>query len=258
MKSRIITAAVLIPIALYAFVGPLWLLGVLAFACAVQLTIEVFALTTLTDWTERAMSLVSAICLTGASIFFLFPAYLMGLVTTGYGVSRTLPRWLWAAAMLLWIDVSLVALVTFRSEIAQRGLNSWLILMPIVPLWVGDSLAYFVGRAIGKHPLAPTISPKKTWEGAIANFVGCVAAALVLGSVLHLDLLSAALCGAISGTLGQAGDLLQSAVKRKANVKDSGSLLPGHGGLFDRLDSLLATALPVLMIVATAGLERQR
>lgn len=118
----------------------------------------------------------------------------------------------------------------------------------IIPLWVGDSAAYFVGRAYGRHKLAPSISPNKTWEGAIANLVGCVAACAGLGYWLGVPLGLWIACGIATGILGQAGDLFESWLKRRADVKDSGALLPGHGGILDRIDSLLFCAPAVAAI----------
>lgn len=123
------------------------------------------------------------------------------------------------------------------------------ILLVLIPLWIGDSAAIFAGKAWGKHLLAPNISPKKTWEGAIANFLGCVLGAVGVGYFLGLPIAQSIACGVASGILGQAGDLYESALKRKVGVKDSGAVLPGHGGVLDRLDSLLATAIPIALIV---------
>ncbi len=122
-----------------------------------------------------------------------------------------------------------------------------LLLLALLPLWVGDSLAYFVGRAFGKHKLAPSISPNKTWEGAIANLVGCLAAAYAIGLWLKVPLPASIAVGLTTGILGQVGDLLQSRLKRLAEVKDSGSILPGHGGVLDRLDSFLFSSYPSLL-----------
>lgn len=123
------------------------------------------------------------------------------------------------------------------------------ILLVLIPLWIGDSAAIFAGKAWGKHPLAPAISPKKTWEGAIANFLGCIIGGIGVGYLLGLPIPQSIACGMVSGVLGQAGDLYESALKRKVGVKDSGAILPGHGGVLDRLDSLLATAIPIALIV---------
>ena len=118
-----------------------------------------------------------------------------------------------------------------------------------IPIWCGDTAAIFVGKAFGKHKMAPSISPNKTWEGGIGNLVACVGAALVLGAIFHYPMLLMVLLGLNCGIIGQAGDLFESWLKRKAYVKDSGNLLPGHGGLLDRLDSLMATAPFSLLIL---------
>lgn len=124
---------------------------------------------------------------------------------------------------------------------AQWNLKTPLFLL-LVPLWIGDTLAYVVGRSIGKHLLASAISPKKTVEGAVANVVGCVGGALLVGGMLNLAPWISVSCGLIAGVLGQAGDLFESALKRTAGTKDSGDLLPGHGGVLDRIDSMLLAA----------------
>ncbi len=114
----------------------------------------------------------------------------------------------------------------------------------LILVWTTDTLAYFVGRAIGKRPLAPSVSPKKTWEGTAGGALGAVLA----GVVLKMSLLAflawphviamALLCGA----LGQLGDLAESKMKRSVGVKDSGALVPGHGGMLDRFDSMIVVA----------------
>ncbi len=136
-----------------------------------------------------------------------------------------------------------------RGDGYELGRN-WL-LLALLTTFATDTGAYLVGRAIGRHPLAPAISPNKTWEGAIGGFVGAVAAALLMGQFFNLGLSPAAwnwqlpLIGATVGIAAQAGDLLESRLKRLAQVKDAGNLMPGHGGLLDRLDSLLLT-IPVV------------
>ena len=107
--------------------------------------------------------------------------------------------------------------------------------------WIGDSAAYYVGRAIGKHKLAPVVSPGKTWEGAIASLLlGSVIAVGVLSLLVpQLDWLKAMTIAMAGNAFGQLGDLAESALKRGAGVKDSGTMLPGHGGWLDRVDSSL-------------------
>jgi phosphatidate cytidylyltransferase len=98
--------------------------------------------------------------------------------------------------------------------------------------------------------LAPTLSPKKTVEGAVANLVAAVLAGAVFGLLLGLKPIPSVACGVAAGLLGQLGDLFESYVKRRADKKDSGSILPGHGGVLDRIDSLLFSAPAVALILA--------
>lgn len=108
-------------------------------------------------------------------------------------------------------------------------------------IWICDTAAYYVGLSLGKHKLFPRVSPKKSWEGAIAGFIAAIGVA-VASKYLALDYLtveSAIVIGVIVGVFGQLGDLVESLLKRDAGIKDSSSLIPGHGGVFDRFDSLI-------------------
>ena len=117
-----------------------------------------------------------------------------------------------------------------------------------------DTGAYFIGSLIGRHKLAPTISPKKTWEGAVGGLAGGLLAVGVLSPVLDLGLNPWAIVafGLALGLAAEAGDLLESWMKRGMGIKDSSGLLPGHGGLLDRLDSIAGVA-PVVYLVANVG-----
>ena len=110
-----------------------------------------------------------------------------------------------------------------------------------------DTGAYAVGRLIGRHRMTPVLSPNKTWEGALGGFVASMAAMMAVGAVFHLgvDTWQHAVVALAAATLAQAGDLFESFLKRQAEVKDSGSIMPGHGGLLDRVDSMLF-ALPAV------------
>jgi phosphatidate cytidylyltransferase len=119
------------------------------------------------------------------------------------------------------------------------------LLFVLVVIWASDSVAYFVGRGVGKHPFAPHLSPKKTWEGAIAGFAGSIAVAFAFAHFLTVPLTMLLGAAAVGNVAGQIGDLLESAYKRSAGIKDSGSLLPGHGGILDRIDALIL-AIPVV------------
>ncbi|MEZ4288054.1 MAG: phosphatidate cytidylyltransferase, partial [Polyangiales bacterium] len=110
--------------------------------------------------------------------------------------------------------------------------------------WMSDTTAYFTGRAFGKHKLYPSLSPKKTVEGAIGGLLGSVGASVLAHFTFlpQLPLLSGVALAIVAGCLGQCGDLFESLIKRSTGVKDSGKILPGHGGLLDRVDALMFTA----------------
>jgi len=121
--------------------------------------------------------------------------------------------------------------------------GKWLLFFALVITWVGDTAAYFTGRAIGRHGLAPHLSPKKTWEGAVASLAGSLLAGWAMAHWGRVNISAPYVLGmaAAGNVAGQMGDLLESAYKRSAGVKDSGTLLPGHGGVLDRIDALILT-----------------
>lgn len=119
----------------------------------------------------------------------------------------------------------------------------WLLLIPLLACWTGDSAAYFVGCWKGSHRLSPRVSPNKSWEGFAAGLAGSALGAWIAGGLLAgLPQLETLAVGLTVGLLAVLGDLMESALKRDAGVKDSGGLLPGHGGILDRFDSLVAVA----------------
>jgi len=127
------------------------------------------------------------------------------------------------------------------------------VLFLLLLVWVCDSCAYYFGRRFGAHRLAPVVSPKKSWEGSIAGLVGATVFGAAAGSWWFLPELGpavGAVAGALASTAGQLGDLVESLWKRGAGVKDSGTFLPGHGGFFDRIDSLLFAGPVVAAFVA--------
>ena len=130
--------------------------------------------------------------------------------------------------------------------------GGYLIISIFATIWICDSAAFFGGTALGKHKLFPRVSPKKSWEGAIFGFVFAILA-MILAKNLVLDFLSlkdAIVIGFIIGTFGQIGDLAESLLKRDAGVKDSSHIIPGHGGVFDRFDSLLFSS-PIIYLYLT-------
>ena len=130
--------------------------------------------------------------------------------------------------------------------------RDWL-LFTLLVTFSTDSGAYFTGLSIGRHRMAPTISPNKTWEGAAGGFILAVAAALVLGQALDLatPAWQYAVIGATVGVVAQLGDLFESKLKRLSHAKESGSIIPGHGGILDRLDSIVLSVPAVYYLLAT-------
>ena len=142
-------------------------------------------------------------------------------------------------------SASLVALREYYSAaFVSTNYGAFLIISIFASIWVGDSAAYYGGVTFGKHKLFPRVSPKKSWEGAIFGFSFSVAA-MILAKIIILNFLSwidVLMIGIIIGTIGQIGDLVESLIKRDSGAKDSSAIIPGHGGFFDRFDSLLFSA----------------
>jgi len=139
---------------------------------------------------------------------------------------------------------------------ARVGTAEWIpawLLLTIIPTWAADIAAYLVGSAVGRRRIAPSISPGKTLEGTVAGFVACALVAVAIGVAFGLPRAPVLIVAIGLGPVGLAGDLLESSLKRRAGVKDSGAILPGHGGLLDRLDSLVAGA-PFVFAVFTVWL----
>jgi phosphatidate cytidylyltransferase len=139
----------------------------------------------------------------------------------------------------------------FSQFVALRNLPGGLgwTLLVLFPTWICDSFAYLFGRVWGKHPFFEWISPKKTWEGAVAGWIGGTGTALVIGHMLGLSVPLALALGVAISVAATFGDLVESMIKRQVGVKDSGSLLPGHGGILDRMDSLLFAGVVVRCFV---------
>jgi phosphatidate cytidylyltransferase len=137
----------------------------------------------------------------------------------------------------------------WRFSIDLRNESRHLLFFALALNWIGDSAAYYAGRAFGKHRMAPVVSPKKSWEGAFASILASVTFGIVYLRYAGQGIWWQAAILAIAGNIaGQLGDLAESAIKRGAGVKDSGTFLPGHGGMLDRVDSSLF-ALPVVYVL---------
>ena len=130
----------------------------------------------------------------------------------------------------------------YVTPIETFSLGAAMVWVMFIGTWASDSFAYFAGRAFGAHKLAPAISPNKTIEGFLGGLVGTIAAVAGLGYVLDMPLPQMAGLGAAIAILGTLGDLVESLMKRHTGIKDSGAIIPGHGGIWDRFDSVLFTA----------------
>jgi len=151
-------------------------------------------------------------------------------------------------AGFLYLVIPLSLFAALRDHPAPVEGKKWFLFALVLP-WACDSAAYFAGRAFGRHFLAPNISPKKTWEGAVAGFVASVLAGLVFSYAAFGGnyLLFCLVTSALASTAGQIGDLVESLFKRGTGVKDSGTLFPGHGGILDRLDSAFFSVMVVYL-----------
>jgi phosphatidate cytidylyltransferase len=292
--KRIVTAAILIPLVLLAvFRAPLWLFllitAVVALAAAFEYLgiaasygFEAFRLLTyiyiaalfVIYWYAQGYG--AAALLAGLLLLLLFaPFLLLTAALGGEDLKAALPGAAMSYLALPYIGLPLLLLAVLRE--APRG---WIyVLFTFFAVWVGDTAAMYVGKSMGRHKLAPRISPGKTIEGtvasllfsvgvccAFAHFVPEIAAVLGRAHLLveapeslliaapaygRAPLWLAALLAAAINAAAQLGDLLESALKRGAGVKDSGTMLPGHGGILDRIDALLL-ALPVAFVLFMA------
>lgn len=161
--------------------------------------------------------------------------------------SQAFVRWAWTLAGVIYVGWLFSFIVSLRG---LDGGREWLLLALGVTV-ASDTFAYFIGRKTGRHKLAPSISPGKSWEGAIAGAIAAVAVALMLKPALDLpsSYLALGLLGLFTSIVGQAGDLIESLFKRNMAVKDSGHAIPGHGGFLDRMDSVVFAVIAVYYYV---------
>ena len=262
--KRIASSIVLIPVFVWVTSGaPAWVFQLLvvaasAVACrelarmfertgrpiATWLTVGVGAALT----ASFATSLYTGLGIDGHAVRWMPTPELALLV--GVGLICSAPLWssgrplVESTANTLFGAIYIGWLLGYAIWLQGRADGPQLVLFLVGVTWAGESAAYLVGSSVGRHRLAPVLSPGKTVEGAIAQVIVSIAAALVLGFWLlpACGLLGAAGAGVVLGVIGQVGDLAESAIKRSIGTKDTGDLIPGHGGMLDRIDSLLFNA----------------
>jgi phosphatidate cytidylyltransferase len=179
-----------------------------------------------------------------ALLIFLFGSVVLALLTKR-PLHDVLPAIAIGSAALLFVVLPFSYIVRL-DELEPVGRQ--LVLFTLVLVWAGDMLAYFVGKSLGRVPMAPALSPQKTWEGAMGNVLASMIVAVLFARWMQTDVLTLLVIAGVANIAGQAGDLIESAYKRGAAVKDSGGLLPGHGGMLDRIDSLIL-ATPAVWIL---------
>lgn len=257
MKRRILTALLLIPPVLLAVFlsSPYLLAGFAALAFAVGF-LELAAIGRPRFAFPVAAFLVALVfTATRGRIDHPIPT-LMGLSLLGAigceMISRGARGQIVTEFAALWLAAPLLAMIEIKMRSATAGVFDFAtpLLYFLLPLWIGDTAGILIGKKFGRRLLAPGISPGKTVEGAVANGFGCLGTGLILSLVLRDPVALGFWAGLACAILGQLGDLLESAMKRSAAIKDSGRLLPGHGGLLDRIDSLLLSAPWVALAVS--------
>jgi phosphatidate cytidylyltransferase len=191
-----------------------------------------------------AIAIVAALAVLVAMALYGPPLYVAALFWL-----LAVPAWLWLGVKPAHTPTLLAAgfVVLVPAALAMVMLKPLEALLVLLVVWIADTAAYFAGRRWGRHKLAPSISPGKTWEGAAGALIAGGAYAIILGAITGGGIPGMAVLAAGAAVLvlvSIAGDLFESAVKRQAGVKDSGTILPGHGGMLDRIDSATAT-LPV-------------
>ena len=264
--KRVLTALVLAPLVLaLVFLGPMWLITLVVAAVAMLAAWEFLALTEHRGAKPPKVLTLGTIGLLFAAnyrwpdetitFFGFFCVVLLVYCTFSSPVERALSDATASVFAMFYLGLTLIPLPMLRAASNGPSLLAFLFLT----VWAGDTVAMYAGRAFGKRKMAPNLSPNKTWAGAIGSVVGAVAiTAILLGLSSYLaqwDSVKLSFADAptwywlvlavIVNVAAQIGDLAESALKRSAGVKDSGTLLPGHGGVLDRIDALLLAA-PVL------------
>lgn len=264
MWRRAVSAVILVPAFVWLTMGaPAWMFQALVVAAAILACLE---LTRMLERTGRpvhtrlavgvgaaltasfATSLHATASLDGRTVRWMPTPELVLVI--GIGLILSAPLWtaarrsVEATANTLFTAVYIGWLLGYAVWLQGRAEGPLLVVFLVGVTWIGETAAYLVGSAIGRHALAPVLSPKKTLEGAAAQVIASIAAGLGLGAWLvpGCSAAGAAGAGALLGVIGQVGDITESAIKRSLGVKDAGELIPGHGGMLDRIDGLLFNA----------------
>ncbi|MEO5575264.1 MAG: phosphatidate cytidylyltransferase [Gaiellaceae bacterium] len=254
--SRVLVTVVGVPVVLYlVYLGGWWLFGIAAFAALValhELYVMARSLRPLVPAgyagalaTLLGAHLGGAEWMVGGFMLTLVLAFLLyGIAETRQTATVTMSTTVMGAA---WIALGLGCLILLR-DVPEHGRLA--VFTVLIAVFADDTVAYLVGRMLGRHKLAPSLSPGKTWEGFVAGTAAAIAVAFfALYEQDFLTIPESIALGAVIALAGAAGDLFESALKRDLQVKDSGQLLGGHGGMLDRIDSLLFAAVAAFYVV---------
>ena len=254
LQLRVLSAVVLGPLVLGLIYLGGWAYAVLVLAAAILFLSEWFTIT----GTRQASvpAIMGQVALVGACGLKLFGFHVEGLLVIAAGAAATLflsgfsREGRWGAEGIVYSGLALTALLSLRA--GTGGLVFTFFLFFVV--WATDIFAYFTGRAIGGPKLWARVSPKKTWSGAIGGLTIAIVFGVGVAVVSGANhLMTWAALAAVLSIVSQAGDLLESAIKRRFDVKDSSQLIPGHGGIMDRIDGLVAAAIFAVLIGLIAG-----
>jgi phosphatidate cytidylyltransferase len=254
---RIVSSLVLAPLAVGVAYAGGWLFTLFWGLAAIAIVWEWMSLIDPQRWRRAfvvgGLSLALALVPLGLNRL-LETIIVTGIGAVGSGLLVGSRRRVWIAAGVIYGGTFVVALTALRAD-PQWGFLAVLFLFAIV--WATDVAGYFAGRAFGGPKLWPRISPNKTWSGALAGTLAAVIAAIVVAKLAGLGHeYPVAALGAALSIVGQAGDLLESGIKRRFGVKDAGRIIPGHGGVMDRLDAFwAATVAAALLGCIRAGLD---
>ncbi len=261
LRTRVISAVVLGFVAvLTGLTGGLWFAGlVLLFTAAADF--ELVSLMRASGFAPPLAFSFGAVLLAFAAVRFPLPAPLLPALFTAlllgslawqmrHRAGKPIADWavtLAGGAYLGWTSAHLTAVRELPNGV-------WWLAIAIGTTWLADTGAYFVGHRFGRRQLAPSLSPRKTWEGYVGGVVAAVLGGVIIGLVSPLGVVHGTAAGFLVGALGTLGDLAESMFKRQAGAKDSGHLIPGHGGAFDRIDSLLWAGVVVYYYAALTAL----
>jgi phosphatidate cytidylyltransferase len=256
LRTRIITALVLTPLAIALILLAAWELFLAVSALLfLQGAWEWSAFLGLGDARLRAVYvLVTAGAMTLTGALWLYWRMPEGVIWVGAawwvvaGIAIATSR-LSTAPMMAAVGglLTLIPAWLAMNLLLVHGPARWMLVLPLFLVWGADVGAYFFGKLLGSHKLAPKLSPRKTWEGAIGGVLTALIVAAVAAWLLQRDIRSLLPLAAVTAVISIQGDLLVSAFKRRVDMKDSGTLFPGHGGVLDRFDSI-TSALPVFLL----------